>query len=42
MPKNKLSRAQLARLRVYRGAEHPHTSNKPVAYEIEQVSQQAK
>lgn len=42
MPKNKLSRAQLARLRVYRGAEHPHTSNKPPAYEIEQISQQAK
>ncbi|BAR06254.1 50S ribosomal protein L13 [Scardovia inopinata] len=42
MPKNKLSRTQLTRLRVYRGPEHPHTPNKPVAYEIEQVSQQAK
>ena len=42
MPKNKLSRKQLTRLHVYRGEEHPHTSNKPVAYEIDQVSQQAK
>ncbi len=42
MPKNKLSRKQLTRLHVYRGEEHPHTPNKPVAYEIDQVSQQAK
>ncbi|MFD0705501.1 50S ribosomal protein L13 [Alloscardovia venturai] len=42
MPKNKLAKAQLARLRVYAGAEHPHTPNKPQVVEITQVSQQAK
>lgn len=42
LPKNKLSRVQLTRLRVFAGEEYPHTSQKPVPYEIHQVSQQAK
>ena len=42
LPKNKLSRAQLTRLRVFAGEEHPHTSQQPVPYEIHQTSQQAK
>ncbi len=42
MPKNKLSKIQLDRLRIYKGSEHPHTANKPEVFEITQVSQQAK
>ncbi|WP_276828865.1 50S ribosomal protein L13 [Bifidobacterium coryneforme] len=42
LPKNKLSRAQLTRLRVFAGEEHPHASQQPVPYEIHQTSQQAK
>ena len=29
-------------LRIFRGAEHPHTPQKPQVFEIAQVSQQAK
>nr|WP_236022640.1 50S ribosomal protein L13 [Bifidobacterium phasiani] len=42
MPKNRLSKVQLDRLRVFAGAEHPHTPQKPQTFEITQVSQQAK
>ncbi|OZG54146.1 50S ribosomal protein L13 [Alloscardovia macacae] len=42
LPKNKLAKVQLGRLRVYAGAEHPHTPNQPQVVEISQVSQQAK
>lgn len=42
MPKNKLSKVQLGRLRVFAGAEHPHAGQQPKVYEIEQISQQAK
>lgn len=42
MPKNKLSKVQLTRLRVFAGEEHPHTSQNPQVFEIEQISQQAK
>ncbi|WP_314687839.1 50S ribosomal protein L13 [uncultured Bifidobacterium sp.] len=42
LPKNRLSGVQLARLRVFAGAEHPHTPQKPTNFEITQVSQQAK
>ncbi|MBT1165923.1 50S ribosomal protein L13 [Bifidobacterium simiarum] len=42
MPKNRLSKVQLTRLRIFTGTEHPHTPQKPVPYEITQVSQQAK
>ena len=42
LPKNRLSRTQLNRLRVFAGPEHPHTPQKPQVVEITQVSQQAK
>ncbi|BDR55168.1 50S ribosomal protein L13 [Bombiscardovia apis] len=42
LPKNKLSRTQLTRLHVYAGEDHKHEAQKPVEYQITQVSQQAK
>lgn len=42
LPKNKLSKVQLTRLRVFAGDQHPHLGQAPKVYEIEQVSQQAK
>ena len=42
LPKNRLAKVQLYRLRIFRGAEHPHTPQKPQVFEIAQVSQQAK
>ena len=42
LPKNRLSKVQLDRLRIFRGAEHPHTPQQPQVFEIAQVSQQAK
>ncbi|OZG65895.1 50S ribosomal protein L13 [Bifidobacterium eulemuris] len=42
LPKNRLAKVQLDRLRIFRGAEHPHVAQKPQAFEIAQVSQQAK
>ncbi|OZG61664.1 50S ribosomal protein L13 [Bifidobacterium myosotis] len=42
LPKNRLAKVQLDRLRVFRGAEHPHTPQQPKVFEIAQVSQQAK
>ena len=32
LPKNDLSRTALTRLHIYRGAEHPHTAQKPEAW----------
>lgn len=34
LPKNKLSRTHLTRLKVYPGAEHPHAAQKPQALEV--------
>lgn len=34
LPKNRLGRQMLKKLRVYRGPEHPHTANKPEKYEL--------
>ena len=34
LPKNKLGRAQLKKLKVYAGQEHPHQAQKPEIYEI--------
>ena len=34
MPKNKLSRAMLSKLKVYAGSEHPHTAQQPQPLEI--------
>ena len=31
LPKNRLGRQMLARLKVYAGEEHPHTAQKPEA-----------
>ena len=39
LPKNKLSRQQLRKLKVYAGPEHPHTAQQPHAFEITQVAQ---
>ena len=33
LQKNSIARAQLRRLKIYRGAEHKHDSQKPVAWE---------
>ncbi len=40
LPKNKLGRAQLKKLKVYAGPEHPHAAQQPQAFEINQVAQQ--
>jgi len=34
MPKNKLSRAMLAKLKVYAGSEHPHSAQQPQALDV--------
>jgi len=39
LPKNTLGRAQLSKLKVYRGAEHPHAAQKPQQFQISQVAQ---
>ncbi len=39
VPHTKLGRAQLKKLRVYAGPEHPHASHNPQAFEITQVAQ---
>ena len=39
LPKNSLGRAQLSKLKVYAGSEHPHSAQKPEAFEITQVAQ---
>ena len=39
LPKNSLGRAQLRKLKVYAGSEHPHVAQKPVPFEITQVAQ---
>ena len=35
MPKNRLGRQQLKKLKVYAGSEHPHTAQNPVKIELE-------
>lgn len=39
LPKNKLSRAQLSKLKVYSGPEHPHSAQQPQPYTITQIAQ---
>ena len=39
LPKNTLGRAQLTKLKVYPGAEHPHAAQQPQPFEITQVAQ---
>jgi large subunit ribosomal protein L13 len=39
LPKNSLARTQLGKLKVYKGAEHPHQAQQPQPFEIIQVAQ---
>ncbi len=39
LPKNSLGRQQLSKLKVYRGAEHPHSAQQPKTYTLDQVAQ---
>jgi large subunit ribosomal protein L13 len=39
LPKNTLGRHQLSKLKVYRGAEHPHIAQQPQPFTITQVAQ---
>ena len=39
IPKNSLGRDQLAKLKVYKGSEHPHAAQKPAKFVIDQVAQ---
>lgn len=42
LPKNKLGRHLMRKLKVYAGPDHPHAAQQPQPYEIHQVSQVAK
>jgi large subunit ribosomal protein L13 len=39
LPKNSLGRAQIKKLKVYAGAEHPHAAQQPKTYTLGQVAQ---
>lgn len=39
LPKNKLSRQLIGKLKVYSGPEHPHAAQKPQRFEITQIAQ---
>lgn len=39
LPKSSLGRAQLKKLKVYTGSEHPHAAQQPKAYSFDQVAQ---
>lgn len=39
LPKNRLGRRLLTKLKVYAGAEHPHAAQQPQAFEITQIAQ---
>lgn len=39
LPKNSIGRAQLNKLKVYAGAEHPHAAQQPKTYTLTQVAQ---
>ncbi len=39
LPKNRLSRQLLKKLKVYSGPSHPHTAQQPRAFEITQIAQ---
>lgn len=42
LPKNRLGRSQIAKLRVYAGSEHPHTAQNPRPYSIEHARSRAR
>jgi large subunit ribosomal protein L13 len=39
LPKNKLGRQLMSKLKVYAGPEHPHAAQQPTPFEITQVAQ---
>lgn len=39
LPKNSLGRDQIAKLKVYAGAEHPHQAQMPKPYTLDQIAQ---
>ncbi len=39
LPKTSLGRAQMRKLKVYRGAEHPHAAQQPKPFVLDQVAQ---
>lgn len=39
LPKNKLARQLIKKLKVYSGPEHPHSAQKPQPYQITQITQ---
>ena len=39
LPKNSIGRAQLTKLKVYAGPEHPHAAQQPKPYTLTQVAQ---
>ena len=39
LPKNSIGRAQLRKLKVYTGSEHPHSAQQPKLYTLDQVAQ---
>ncbi|MDR2453062.1 MAG: 50S ribosomal protein L13 [Bifidobacteriaceae bacterium] len=39
LPKNRLAREQLAKLKIYAGPTHPHTAQQPIPYDLPQVAQ---
>jgi len=39
LPKNRLAHAQLKKLKVYGGPDHPHAAQQPVVHEISQLAQ---
>jgi len=39
LPRNRLSRKQLTKLKVYAGPEHPHAAQQPQQYQITQIAQ---
>ena len=39
LPKTTLGRAQLSKLKIYSGSEHPHAAQQPTPFEISQVAQ---
>ena len=39
LPRTKLGKAQISKLKVYAGAEHPHAAQQPQQFEISQVAQ---
>ncbi|MGO1594612.1 MAG: 50S ribosomal protein L13, partial [Ancrocorticia sp.] len=39
LPKNTLGRQQLAKLKVYRGSEHPHKAQQPEPYTLKKIAQ---